>query len=173
MFSSLALTASINGTPAASSTVNAPDILNTTVFTFDPPISIAGGSDSITFALSGVISGGQTARLDFDHGRIRLAGIVATRSPGAANYASLFLGLTIFGFVIAPLRVRQRRRIAIATLAILAMAAALAGCGGSSGGPGPVAAMSTQEIVAISVVQDANEVPVGGLPADLGTVTKQ
>jgi len=173
VFSSLVLTASLNGAPAGSSTVNAPNIVDTTVFTFSPAISIpSGGSQVVTFTLSGVLSGGASARLDFDRGRIKLAGVVAGGSRGFGEHAGLIFALGMLGLVIAPMRKRQRGRVAIAAFAIVAMAAAFAGCGGSSGGPPPVTTTSAQQIVALDVTEDGNPVPVVGLPADLGTVTR-
>ena len=173
VFSSLVLTASLNGTSAGSSTVNAPNILDTTVFTFSPPISIpAGGSQVLTFTLNGVISGGASAQLGFDHSRIKLAGIVSAGSRASGDHAGLLIALSMLGFVIVPMRRRQRQRIAIAAFAIVAMAAALAGCGGSSGGPPAVSTSSSQQVVALNITEGVNPVPVSGLPVDLGTVTK-
>src|SRR5262249_38053623 len=95
VFSSLTLTASAGGEPICSATVSAPDIGSTTVFTFSPTLTIGAGQ-SVTFALSGVISGGQSGSAS---ARIAFAGIVASGGSSKADSAGvLLLAMGLLGF---------------------------------------------------------------------------
>ena len=175
LFSSLTLTALLDNLPVGTATVASPDIDATTVFTFSPSLTIPSDG-SLTFELSGVISGGKKAQAN-PIGQIRLAGIFGGEAPrgggsptgGAAN---LMFTLSLLGLVIIPLTTKQRRRTAILAAAMLMMATGLVACGGSSGGP-PEATSSSQQVVALDVTEGGNPAGVGGLPVDLGKIKKQ
>ena len=174
IFSSLTLTASLGGTAIGTSTVNAPEITSTTVFTFAPPLTLpAGQGESLTFALTGVISG-QTSSLDLPN-QIKLAGVIGVgNSGGFGGTGNLMLALSLLGLVITPLTTKTRRRTSILVVATLFLATGLVGCNGSSNGGGePVFPSSRQEIIALSVTENGNPVGVSGLPINLGRITKK
>jgi hypothetical protein len=50
LFSSLTLTLALGGEQVGSATVNAPEISDDTVFTFDPPITIPSGGEFLRAA---------------------------------------------------------------------------------------------------------------------------
>jgi hypothetical protein len=174
IFSSLTLVASINGDQVGTATLTSP-IGATAVFTFSSPIALPAG-DTLTFALSGVISGGASASLDLK-GEIRLAGITTAASSrgeggGGSDGGLLMIALAILGCAILPMRRRQRLRASILALAMLMLAVTLVACSGSSGGaPSPNA--SAQEVDSMNVTEGSQSVTVSGLPADLGKIRKE
>ena len=177
LFSSLTLTASLGGEQIGSSTIDAPEITANTVFTFAPPLTIpAGGGESLTFALTGVIAGKQAVGLSLPD-QVKLAGIVGTGNGNAGLGATgnLMLGLSLLGFAMFPLSIRTRRRTSILAAAMLMLAVGLVGCsGGSSGGNAPPPSQSsTQKLIALEVTENGVPVPVSGLPINLGKITKK
>ncbi len=175
IFSSLTLTAFLDSVPAGSVEVDAPNITSSTIFTFNPVITIpSGGSHSLTFSFSGVISGKTMGAIDLD--KVQLAGMGLGLGISVSSGGWLCLSLSLLGMLIVPLGYAHRRRVAIIAGAILIMGATLAGCGGgggSSGGSvGQPANASTQEVVAVDVSVNGNVVGVGNLPIDLGTLHK-
>ena len=174
LFSSLTLTASLGGEQIGSSTIDAPEITANTVFTFAPPLTIpAGGGESLTFALTGVIAGKQAVGLGLPN-QVKLAGIVGTSNSLDAT-GNLMLGLSLLGFAMFPLSIRTRRRTSILAAAMLVLAVGLVGCsGGSSGGNAPPPSQSsTQKLIALEVTENGIPVPVSGLPINLGKITKK
>lgn len=177
VFSSLTLTASVNGTQIGTSTVDSPAITSTTVFTFAPPLTLpAGSGESLTFALSGVISGHQTGRLDLPN-QVGLAGVMSVGNKHAGGFGgtgSLMFALSLLGLAMFPLNTGMRRRTSILAAVMLILATGLVGCGGSSGAGTPSTAQSSrQKVVMLSVTENGNQVGVSGLPIDLGKITKQ
>lgn len=174
LFNSLTLTASLDGEQIGSSTIEAPEITTSTVFTFAPPLMIpAGGSESLVFTLSGVVAGKQTASLVFPD-EISLAGIIGVGNGGLSATGNLMLGLSLLGFAMFPLSIRTRWRTSILAAAMLILAVGLVGCsGGSSGSAPPFSESSSQKLIALNVTEDGNAVPVSGLPIDLGKITKK
>jgi Beta-propeller repeat len=178
LFSSLTLTASLDGEQIGTSTIDAPEITSTTVFTFSPPLTIPpGGGESITFALTGVIAGKQAAGLSLSN-QVKLAGIIGVGNHdggGLGATGNLMFGLSLLGLAMFPVGIRTRRRTSILAAAMLVLAVGLAGCsGGSSGSSGPPPSeSSTQKLIALDVTENGNPVTVSGLPIDLGKITKK
>jgi hypothetical protein len=177
LFSSLTLTASLDGEQIGSSTIDAPEITTNTVFTFVPPLTIpAGGGESLTFALTGVIAGKQAASLSLPN-QMKLAGIigVSNRNVGLGATGNLLFGLSLLGFAMFPLSIRTRRRTSILAAAMLMLAVGLVGCsGGSSGNSGPPPSQSsTQKLIALDVTEKGLPIPIAGLPINLGKITKR
>jgi hypothetical protein len=179
VFSSLTLTASLNGAQIGTSTVDSPVIASTTVFTFAPPLTLpTGQGESLTFALSGIISGHQAGRLDLPN-QIRLAGVIsAGNSHGGGGFGgngTLMFALSLLGIGMLPLSTGTRRRTSILVAVMLTLATGLVGCGGgTSGGGAPSAAQSSrQKVVAVSATETGNQVGVSGLPINLGKIIKQ
>jgi hypothetical protein len=173
IFSSLTITALINGDTVETSTVNAPDIADSTVFAFTSPITLED-AETVTFDLSGVISGGKSAELELPV-KVRLAGVITggSRPNGFGGTGNLMFALSLFGFVTAPLTsTRQRRRVSMLAAAMIVLATVMAGCGSSSGGA-PSTSASTQEVTGVDVTQGGSTVEVSGLPVDLGKIRKQ
>ncbi len=172
IFSSMTLTAMINGDQVASSTVSAPNINSSTLFNFAPPVEILAGNGELTFALSALIAGGKAVGLDLP-ASIELAGVSGGGRPSGGGTSDLLFALSLFGFVMAPLTsTRQRRRVSIPAAAMLVLATVAVGCGSSSGG-GPAPASSDQQIVALNVTENGNQVPALGLPIDLGKIRER
>jgi hypothetical protein len=174
IFSSLTLTASIDGVQVGSATVTSPDIESSTLFTFTPPVAVpTGPGTSLTFALYGVISGNKSGRIDLSS-QVKLAGIIGGgRADGFGGAGRLMLALTLLGFVMAPLTgTRQRRRSAVIAVTILMLATSLLGCGGSSGA-GSTTTASGQHVFAMAVTEGGSQVSVAGLPLDLGKISKK
>src|SRR5580704_13490805 len=150
VFSSLTLTASVNGTQIGTSTVDSPAITSTTVFTFAPPLTLpAGSGESLTFALSGVISRHQTGRLDLPN-QVRLAGVMSVGNKHAGGFGatgSLMFALSLLGLAMFPLNTGMRRRTSILAAVMLILATGLVGCSGSSGGGTPSTAQSSRQKV--------------------------
>jgi hypothetical protein len=171
LFSSLTLTVSLGGEQVATSTVDAPEITSSTIFTFSPPVTIpAGGGKSLSFSLTGVIAGHSTGSIGGSK-RFRLAGVIGINQERFGD-TSLALALSIFGFAILPLGVTTRRRTAVIAAIVVVLATGIVGCGNSSGGaPGQIS--STQEITALDVTENGNAVGVAGLPIDLGRITRK
>jgi hypothetical protein len=177
VFSSLTLTASLKRVQIGTSTVDSSAITSTTVFAFAPPLTLpAGQGESLTFALSGVISGHQAGRLDLTD-QIRLAGVISVGNKhggGFGGTGNLVFALSLLGIAMFPLSTGTRRRTSILAAVMLMLATALVGCSGSSGGGTPSAAQSSrQKVVTLSVTENGNQVGVSGLPIDLGKITKQ
>jgi len=170
IFSSITLTATINGDTVDTATLSSP-IESPAVFTFSSPITLPAGQ-SVMFALSGVISGGTSATLDLSN-EARLAGI--TTSPGTTERGAsggLMLALCLLGLAIRPMRRRQRLRASILTAVMLMLAVSVLGCSGSSGGA-PAPNTSIQQVVSMGVSEGGEPVTVGGLPANLGKIQKE
>jgi hypothetical protein len=174
VFSSLTVTATVDGEQVGSATVSAPDIGPTTVFVFNPPIAAPASPSTLTFAFDGVISGGTATQLDSLR-RVRLAGMVnGGRNGGLGGTGRLMLALSLIGLVFAPLTsTRQRRRGSIIAIAVLILATGLVGCGGSSSGGGTTGASSSQQVVALAITEGGSQVGVAGLPIDLGKIRKK
>lgn len=173
LFSSLTLTASLNGEQIGTSTIDAPEITTNTVFTFSPPLTIpAGGGESLTFALTGVIAGKQAASLSLPN-QAKLASLMGNDGLGATG--NLMFGLSLLGFAMFPFGAKMRRRTSILAAAILMLALGVAGCsGGSSGGNAPPPSQSsTQKLIALDVTENGDPVTISGLPIDLGKITKK
>ena len=103
-----------------------------------------------------------------------MAGIgVESASQGSSGSLTLAFGL--LGFLMIPLRHKQRRCASLIAAAILMMGAALAGCGGGSSGgaAGQSLNASTQKIVAVNVSVNGKQLPVANLPTDLGTIRRK
>jgi len=174
IFSSITVTASIGGSEVGSATVSAPDIDPTTVFTFGTPVDVAAGQ-SVTFDITGVISGGGSGLLDI-HRQVRLAGIIPAGDHGGfGGTGRLMLALSLIGLVIAPLTSTKRRRnTAILAAVMLVLAIGIVGCGGSSSSSSSSnGGSSSQDVVAMSVTELGNEIDVAGIPIPLGKVTKK
>ena len=173
IFSSITVTASIGGTQVGTATVSSPDIDKTTIFTFEEPIDVAAGA-SVTFAISGVISGGGSGQLDLQR-QVRLAGIIpAGDHGGLGGTGRLMLALSLMGLVIAPLTSSKRRRnTAILAAVMMVLATGMVGCGSSSSSSSSTSGTSKQDVVAMSVTELGNEIDVAGIPISLGQVTKQ
>jgi hypothetical protein len=168
------VTASVGGTEVGTATVSAPDIDPTTIFTFETPIDVAGGQ-SVTFDVTGVISGGGSGLLQI-HRQVRLAGIIpAGGHHDFGGTGRLMLALSLMGLVIAPLTsTRRRRNTAILAAVMLVLATGIVGCGGSSSSSTRSnGGSSSQEVVAMSVTELGNELDVAGIPISLGQVTKK
>jgi hypothetical protein len=175
IFSSITLVASLNGDQVGTATLTSP-IGATAVFTFSSSIALPAG-DTLAFALSGVISGGASGRLDLNN-EIRLAGITTSGGSSGSSRGEgggdglLMLALMMLGCAILPMRQRQRLRASMLSLAMLVLAVTLVACSGSSGGaPSPNA--SAQEVDSMGVTESGQPVTVGGLPADLGKIRKE
>ena len=170
IFVSLTLTATLGGEQVGSSSLTAP-IGSTAHFTFSSPIAVPGGQ-SLTFALSGVISGAQSGKRDLQD-QVKIAGIAAGGGLGGANGpGNLPFSLGLLGFVMVPMTRRRRRRASMLAAVMLVVAIGVAGCSGSSGGEAAPSA-SDQKVVAMSVTEGGNSVSVGGLPINLGEIRKQ
>ena len=172
IFSSMTLTATINsnGDTVGTATMTSP-IDSPASFTFSSPIMLSAGQ-SLTFELSGVISGGTSSSLDL-RGEFRLAGIsVNIADSGSGDDGTLMLALGLLGLAIWPIRWRQRLRASLLLGAVLMLAASLVGCGGSSGGA-QAPNTSTQEVVSMNVTEGGAPVTIGGLPIDLGKIHKE
>jgi hypothetical protein len=175
LFNSLTLTASLDGEQIGSSTIDAPEITANTVFTFSPPLTIpAGGGESLTFALTGVIAGKHAAAGLSLPDQMKLAGVIGSSNALGAT-GNLMLGLSLLGFAMFPLSIRTRRRTSILAAAMLMLAVGLVGCsGGSSGGNAPPPSQSsTQKLIALNVTENGIPVPTSGLPINLGKITKK
>ena len=178
VFSSLTLTASLKGEQIGTSTVDSPGITSTTVFTFAPPLTLpTGQGESLTFALSGVISGHQAGQLDLPN-QMKLASVISVGNSqvgGFGGTGNLVFALSLLGIAMFPLSTGTRRRTSILVAVMLTLATGLVGCGGGSSGGGtpPAAPSSRQKVVALSVTENGNHVGVSGLPIDLGKITKQ
>jgi hypothetical protein len=173
LFSSVTLTALFDGDPIGSSTVNAPDIDKSTVFTFSPPLELEG-EEQLTFELSGVIAGKAATGALALPAKVKLAAVIGGSKPnGFGGTINLMFALSLFGFVMAPLSsTRQRRRVSMLAAAMIVLATVMAGCGGSSGGA-PSSSASQQELTGLDVTQNSSPVTVSGLPIDLGKIRKQ
>ena len=170
IFISLTLTATLGGEQVGSSSLTAP-INSTAHFTFSSPIAVPGGQ-SLTFALSGVISGAQSGKCDLQD-QVKIAGIASGGGLGGANGpGNLPFSLGLLGFVMVPMTRRRRRRASMLAAVMLVVAIGVAGCSGSSGGEAAPSA-SDQKVVAMSVTEGGNSVSVGGLPINLGEIRKQ
>ena len=173
IFQSLTLTAFLDGNPAGTVEVDAPNITASTVFTFNPVITIpANGSHSIMFSFSSVIAA-RMSSIDVD--AVKLAGVGMPPPPGTSEGGGwLMLSFSLLGLAMMPLGNRQRRRATLFATMFLLMAVAIAGCGGGGGGSaapsGQSSNASTQQISDVGISINGNPVGVSGLPIDLGTI---
>jgi hypothetical protein len=171
IFQSLTLTAFLDASPAGTVEVDAPDITDSTVFTFNPVITIpSGGSHSLSFTFTSVIAARMASR-ELDS--VKLAGIGLAPPSSSEGGGWLMLSFSLLGLAMLPFGTRQRRRATLIAATLLLMAAAFAGCGGGGGSAGPTGQSSnasTQEISAVGITVNGNPVGVSGLPIDLGTV---
>lgn len=174
IFSSITVTASIGGTQVGTATVSSPDIAKTTVFTFDTPINVAAGA-SVTFSVTGIISGGGSGQLDIQR-QVRMAGIMTMGDHGGfGGTGGLMLALSLMGLVIAPMTGTKRRRNSVLlAAAMLVIATGVVGCGGSSSSSGSsTGGTSSQGVVAMNIMEGGNQIEITGLPISLGAVTKK
>ena len=170
IFSSLTLTVTAGGTTVGTSTADGSALASTTNFAFSPPIDVPAGSESLTFALSGVISGGSSASLEL-RGGVAMAGIIEPdwqHIPGAI----LVLAMGLIGLCLIPMTQRNRRRASILVAAALLLGVSAAGCNGSSGGSTSHKS-SRQQVVSMNVTEGSSSVAVSGLPIDLGSIRKE
>lgn len=172
LYSSLALTATVSGTPH---TVTVSPPTSSTVFTFSPALSVpAGGSAS--FSLSATIS---TTPAMLERRRFEYATILDW--PGAGGLGSLETGLGLLALVLMIVLPAVRRRTLILLALLMVLAASETGCGSNSSAtvslptatatPKP---SSSQTVTSVSATASGGgTVTFTGLPASLGKVSLQ
>ncbi|MGO9059198.1 MAG: protease pro-enzyme activation domain-containing protein [Candidatus Binataceae bacterium] len=162
LFSNLTMSGSVNG--AAAQTAVTGTLGNSTVFTFNPPLSMPAGAVA-QFTLNATLSP-NAARADTP---VRYASLLPGGGSGGTLPMGAGLGLLGIGLLAMPAG-RRRRALVIAALLLL-LASSQIGCGGGSSGI-VVLNSSQQQVPAggVGVANPQGAVGVQGLPATLSTI---
>jgi len=164
VFSSLSLSASVNGAPSVTVT-SAP--ASAATFSFSPPLTVPTGQ-SVIFSLEATAASAgassHTVAHAFNSSSPRAVGAVA---------GSALVGLLAMVLPMGGMQWRRRWRALLLAIAVMATVQ-MVGCrgGGGGGGSSPPPPSSTQTIPATGIGATAGGAPVNpaGLPATLGTV---
>lgn len=163
LFQSLTVTPS-SGAPV---TVSAPNIAGVTKFVFSPPLTV-GPAQALTFAVSGILSGG-TARLEL--GGVAFAGMTGA-PPHAHGCGRVPLGMLLAVCLLGAALMPGRRRIALMAALVLVLALTAIACtGGGSSGPG-APATSQQSVMGLEASENGSSLTASGVPLTLGTLTR-
>ena len=160
LFSNLTMSGSVNG--AATQTAFTGTLGSSTVFTFNPPLSIPAGAVA-QFTLNATLS--RNAAQSDTLGRY--GGLL----PGGGSRSTLPMGATLglMGIGLLAIPTGRRRRALVIAALITMLAFSQIGCGGDSSG---VASSSQQQVPAggVATTNAHGAVRVQGLPATMSTI---
>jgi len=159
LFSQLVLT-------GGGQTVTISPVASSVTFAFNPPIAVASGN-SATFTLSATLAG-STASSPMNHAGFGVTPHWIGRQIAAGTMP--MAALLLMGLALAMRSAADCRRRALPILIAIGLCATAIGCGGNDSSPPPPS--STQSVTAAKVSNAGGTVTVGGLPGNLGTITK-
>jgi len=164
LFSNLTMSGSVNG--AAAQTAVTGTLASSTVFTFNPPLSLPAAAVA-QFTLN--------ATLALNAARADTPVRYASRLPGGGSRRALPIGapLGLLGIGLLAMPAERRRRTLVIAALIMLVAASEIGCGGSSSSSGVAVLNSSQQQVPAGGVGATNTqgaVAVQGLPATMSTI---